>query len=314
MQQGRSAERSGNWQTAELAFNRALFYRPRDAEALAALARLPKEKRLIVAATKPTLPAAPTQPSASIATVSNGKLPETKVQLQWNRDALPRADAPLAQPSAKSVAGYLLEKTGDGVVSVNAIPSTDLNAWALAGQYEALGSDALLLYRLVGQHLLIADHLLQDTDLAQRRRGLAFAVQAIRASRKQLKDYPLAAAIADAFLLPSLSETADERATEWLSRINVIEEACAAYKLARDPARQAIGYQLMLEYAPNRNAADFARYQLAQLSVKAGDGERALKLLNSIDPNNGGMAGLRRLIPGIERKFQSANPKKGTEP
>jgi hypothetical protein len=237
-----------------------------------------------------------------------------KVHLERRRQALPQNDAPLDQPSIETVTDYLFGKTGDASVTVNAIPSTDVNAWALAGQYESKATDTPSLYRLVGEHLLIADHLLKDPALAQRRRGLAFALQAVRGARKQLKDYALASAIADAFLLPSLAETADERATEWLSRLNVIEEACAAYKLARDPARQVIGYQLMLEHAPNRNTADFARYQLAQLSVKAGDGEKALNLLRSIDPNNGGMAGLRRLIPGIERKFQLDKSRKEPNP
>jgi hypothetical protein len=79
MQQWRVAEQSQNWLAAELAYNRALYHRPHDAEALAALARLPKEKRPFLALLNhtPTIAGAPS--SIAAAATPNGKLPEIKV-------------------------------------------------------------------------------------------------------------------------------------------------------------------------------------------------------------------------------------------
>lgn len=319
MQQGHLAEQSQNWTAAKLAFNRALFHKPRDADALAALARLPRERQSVlwtpnraqVDESNRSQPVAiTTSPSTA---VSNGKLPEIKVQLEWNRDGLPRSGSLAAKPSAESVAGYLLDKTGDSTIAVAVIPATDTNAWSLLGDYESVADDKTALYRLVGRHLLIAEHLLRDADLAQRRRGLAFALQATRAAARRIKDMPLAVAIADSFLLPHFETAGDTNSSAWLSSRSVLEEIIATYILAKDETRQTAGYRLMLERATDSNTADFVRFRLAQLSRKAGRDEEALKFLREITPGKGGMAGMRRLIPGIERKLQLQNPKQGVK-
>jgi hypothetical protein len=76
---GASPNNPKNWLAAELAYNRALYHRPHDAEARAALARLPKEKRPFLALLNhtPTIAGAPS--SIAAAATPNGKLPEIKV-------------------------------------------------------------------------------------------------------------------------------------------------------------------------------------------------------------------------------------------
>jgi hypothetical protein len=136
---------------------------------------------------------------------------------------------------------------------------------------------------------------------------LAIAVQAVRTARRLLKDAELATAIADSFLLPYVETVADERSYVWLSRANVLDEAIAAYKLAGDFVRQTAAYQMLLKFASNRNTADFARLRLAQLSQQDGNHQKALDYLKGIQSSGGGMAGVRRLIPGIEKKLQIQN-------
>jgi hypothetical protein len=126
----------------------------------------------------------------------------------------------------------------------------------------------------------------------------------MQAAARRLKDMPLAVAIADSFLLPHYETVGDPDPTQWLSPLSVLEKAVATYILAKDEVRQTAGYQLMLKQVSDRNAADFIRFRLAQLSRKAGRDAEALEFLRAIEPGNGGMAGMRRLIPEIERRLQ----------
>jgi tetratricopeptide (TPR) repeat protein len=205
----------------------------------------------------------------------------------------------------------ILAKSGARKVAVSVIPEVDVDAWAFARNQERVSGDSKKLYQLLGEQLLAADYLLQSIDLAQRQRGLAMAIQAGRGARRLLNDAELASAIADAFLLPNVKQTADEKPYVWLSRSNVIEEAIAAYQLAGDKARQAVAYQMLLEFAPNRNTADFARVRLAELNQQGGNYRQALEYLKAVAPGSGGMSAVRRLIPGVEKKLHLQSNKDG---
>jgi tetratricopeptide (TPR) repeat protein len=306
---GQKAEALQKWEEALEGYRKALLLRPDDNETAAAIQRVSSR----VHEPKPQVAAAPKKtksPSDS----------DIKVSLEWQQSSVasPVAEqsAPPSKPdNAKMWLVYrVMEKSGAASISATVIPVMDKNAWAFARQYEANAKDPKKLYALLGQHLLMAEHLLGQTDLSLRRKGLAIAVQAANGAADQLKDPALAVAISDAFLLPNFEEVGHDRPSEWLSKVSVLEEAIVAYIKADDEVRQYAAYQLLLKLAPDRNTADFVRFKIAQLDTKAGRHEQALKFLNGIEPGKGGMSGVRRLMPGIERKLQLQNTNRGEKP
>jgi tetratricopeptide (TPR) repeat protein/DNA-directed RNA polymerase subunit RPC12/RpoP len=305
MKEGRAAEQQKQWELALIAYSHALAAKPNDAEATEAEQRV---RKLRAEDVLKKVGAAESPKSAHTKIEAVRQSQELKTSLEWNRsDASLSSSATATEESAakRKTVRRILEKSGTEKISIRAIPEADKNAWALARKQEALSGNPAKLYELLGEHLLAADHLLQHSERAQRQKGLAIAVQAARAARRLLNDAELAAAIADAFLLPHVESAADERPYVWLSRDNVFDEAIAAYKLAGDVLRQTAAYQMMLQLAPNRNTADFARLRLAQLCQKEGDHRRALDYLKAIHAQPGGMSGVRRLIPGIEKKLET---------
>jgi tetratricopeptide (TPR) repeat protein len=293
-ERGQQSEAQQQWRDALAAYRKALCLQPHDQAVAEAINRI--NERLVANAM-----------NTKTRTPEEGK---TTTNLEWSRAALPQ---PKGSDSAQ-VAQLIFKKMDGEKISLREIPKTDKDAWDFARMQERVSDDSKKLYHLLGEQLLAADYLLQSEDLAQRQKGLAMAIQAGRGARRLLNDAELASAIADAFLLPNVKDSADEKPYVWLSRGNVIEEAIAAYKLAGDTVRQAAAYQMLLEFAPNRNTADFARVRLAELSQREGNHRRALEYLKEVEPGSGGMSAVRRLIPGIEKKLQLQSNKDGGTP
>jgi tetratricopeptide (TPR) repeat protein len=227
----------------------------------------------------------------------------TEPMLKWTPADFSASSEPLPKLLPKDIeherewiVRYLLEKVG-GTISVNSIPALDENAWYCARLYDAAAKDAAAVLKLVAQHLLIADHLLMNKDILQRRQGLVVAVQTARCARSSLKDMLLATAITDVYVLPNL-DAADEREWVMMSKSGILEDVIATYSATKDSDKLAAAYQLFIEHAP-QHRADAARLKLAQLYQKQGQREKALEYLNEIKPT-GNVRGGRNSIPRLQ--------------
>jgi hypothetical protein len=130
----------------------------------------------------------------------------------------------------------------------------------------------------------------------RRQEGLAITVHAMRAAVGKLQDKKLAVAIADLAL--AHRDAADSRSWKWLNAQMVIERAASVYKDAGDTERSQLAYELLLRHATetgNSNAADSARYWLAELHRKAGDRDTARKYADAISPDSD-IAGAKRIV------------------
>jgi hypothetical protein len=258
------------------------------------------------------------QPLAKELTKANENVPPATPLLEWKIADLSPLDGPLSKDQPKTMGEerewlirYLLEKNG-GTVSVNSMPAFDENAWICARQYDAASKDTATLYILVGQHMLIADDLLQKKDALQKQQGLAVSVQAARCARNKLKDNLLATAITDVYILPNL-DLADEREWTMMSKTSILEDVIATYSQAKATEKLANAYKLFIASAP-AHRADVARLKLAQLYEKQGQREKAVDSLNEIKPN-GSVRGARSLIPKLQNDTKNGDSsKKGNRP
>jgi hypothetical protein len=208
-----------------------------------------------------------------------------------------------ADPKASekpSIYRYLATKTGKAARG-NLAPTKTPWVWCWE-QYQACPPDnKRQLYSLVAEHLALADgKYLSSKEVATRRKGLGIAKEACRCAVTRLADQQLATAIADLYILPHLND-ADPLPWNALAAHQVLESAADAYAAAKNSAKLAKAFELLVEHAPNRNTADAARFRLAQLLSREGRTKEALRLLGEIDENEG-VGGARRMISALEKK------------
>jgi tetratricopeptide (TPR) repeat protein len=335
MKEGREAEQQQRWDMALIAYSRALAVKRGDVEATEAERRV---RKLRAEKTAPEIVAdAPTQISQSKTdskqTTLSGKLPEqspprqqtapavkpvdVRVNLRWNAAELEKSALaqPQSVPSAqsqlkRSIARKILERSGQDTIAVTTLPKGDKDGWWCVKWYDSAADEPKRLYRYLGEHLLIADHYLANGEnIAQKRQGLGIALHAATALNDGNVDRTLAAAICDAFVLPNL-ELAAPGQCDWTSERNILEQLGIIFEEAKLPAKVEAVYKLLLEKAPNRNTADYARYKLAQLYFEKARYEEALACLKAIDPKEG-MGGVKEFIPVVEKKMQGKAQKGG---
>lgn len=158
-----------------------------------------------------------------------------------------------------------------------------------------------LLYRVVGEHLLLADRYLARDGRAARLEGMGYAHDATYVAIRRLDDPLLGLAIADFFLLPHL-DAAERLYTKPLSRQSIVNTAVAAYDAAGDSPRLVHALERLLATAHNRNAADAARYRLAHFLARQGGYEAALRHLEQIEPPQG-QSGPGALLKAVKTKL-----------
>jgi tetratricopeptide (TPR) repeat protein len=337
MQQGREAEQQKRWDMALIAYSNALVVKLNDAEATEALQRIRKfmtdaGKSAVVSETSiQNSKAEPPQTnSGQKGEKKTGPLQqksgpskqvETNVNLQWATSELSRVPTiSLKDNSASpeqlktSIARTILEKSAKEKISVASIPYKEKNGWWCTKYYNGATENPKQFYQYVGEHLLIANHyLLEGKDALQKREGLAVALHAAAALNDESNDHDLAAAICDAYVLPNL-DAAEPGQCEWASKRNVIEQVAIIYEDAKQTSKMEKAFKLLLETAPNRNTADYARYKLAQLCYQKGRYDEALQHLKDIDSKEG-MGGAKELISVVEKKIAGKGPhKRGDQP
>jgi pentatricopeptide repeat protein len=312
LERGQKAEGLQKWGEAMMAYQKALRLQPNDPTATESLERVglkiveefkPQEMKLdaerLAAAQNPT---------------SSYELPALKVVLQWSVTEF--ASKPAVAPGGDSatperlkpwIVQRLLEGAGEQRVSVQEIPKGDETAWWCARQYDTASGDAKILNGQIAEHLLMADYLLNEKAESDKRRGLGLVLQASRCALIRLKDKELALAITDAYLLPSL-QVADEKPTGWLSKRNVIEHAIRVYGETGQTDKLIAAYKMFIAAAPSKNAADFARIQLAQIHAKNGRFEEAKQFLSEMEEEKTKAVG-QKMMKSLEVKLNKGPQK-----
>lgn len=147
------------------------------------------------------------------------------------------------------------------------------------------------MYYLVGQHLLLAEAMFAQQDPQVQLSGIGIANEVISVLAQTLNDGPLAARVADAYLIPHL-DLAPLKMYAVLNRRFLMVYAIRAYSFGEryDMLERVCGHTIDL-YGSDRNSTDAVRIPLAKALKKQNKWDAAILVLNDIqDP---GLTGLR---------------------
>jgi chaperonin cofactor prefoldin len=136
-------------------------------------------------------------------------------------------------------------------------------------------------YRLIGQQLATADGLLADPDPARRRMGLKIAREACGHANSVGMDVGLAARICEAYFWPNLS-LADTEPGSRERALDLLETSRRVFFETDETNNVLKNYSLLMSNAPNVQAADTFRVQLADWLEERGSLKRAAEILNEI--------------------------------
>jgi tetratricopeptide (TPR) repeat protein len=329
MKEGREAEQQKRWDMALIAYSHALSVNRGDTDAIEAEQRV-RKLRAESDAKKVAFQETPkvTAPKIESAPTEKTK-PSEPIKLTWNATDSSSAISDLPkqtvrpQETGEWIKQYLLKKNG-AEVSVTWNPNSPLDPNGVRAAQQI--SDTLkqldpkspeaqtALNRLLTEQLILSEHLLAQSDPQRRQEGLAITVHAMRAAVGKLQDKELAVAIADLAL--ANRDAADSRSWKWLNPQMVIERAATVYKDAGDTERLRNAYELLIRHATdagNNNAADSARYWLAESYLKNGDRETARKYADAISPESD-IAGAKRVAVNRIENNAPQRPAVGRNP
>lgn len=167
-----------------------------------------------------------------------------------------------------------------------------------------------VLSRLIGEHWIIAQPLLQSRYVDEKLIGIGLCVLAADCALNELKDANLAQALLESEVLPRI-DSAPEEAWQFLSLDNILARLTRIYgmqndKAAKDKLRRV--YELRLSLLSSRDDIDYLRIQLAMMSDADGRPEEALKQLHLVSAPDLKKAA-QELIVGIEAKQAEAKAK-----
>ncbi len=137
------------------------------------------------------------------------------------------------------------------------------------------------LYGLIGQQLATADRLLEDPDVSRRRMGLNIAREACSHANSDSVDVWLAARICEAYFWPNL-DLADAKPGSRERALELLETCRRVFFDTYETNSVVKNYELLLSNAPNAQAADTFRVQLADWMEEKGNVKRAGEILNEI--------------------------------
>lgn len=157
-------------------------------------------------------------------------------------------------------------------------------------QYREFQADAQQhskqIYYLVGQHVLLAEAMFAQADPKVQLSGIGIINEVITVLAQTLKDGPLAARVADAYLIPHL-DVAPLEMYAVLNQRFLMTYAIRAYSFGEryDRLEQVCGYAISL-YGDNRNSTDALRITLALALKKQNKWDAAIQVLHDIqDPS-----------------------------
>jgi len=142
-----------------------------------------------------------------------------------------------------------------------------------AGTYE-------LIYRALGEQLLVADELLASTNMALKLTGVVMAGEASIYARTNAQNVWLSARICEAYLWPNLTLTAASNRTI-LSVESLLTLCDLAFRDASETNHMIQNYEMMIAKARVQQA-DVGRFRLALIYMDQGENAKALKLLKAL--------------------------------
>jgi len=242
----------------------------------------------------------------------------------------PKKTAPkVPTPSPKRVAPEAvraalltyLEKKAGGPISLPDFPRAKLLVW-VDGRHNAVAADDPARYRLLGEHLRIAQKLMGEAQMTTRKSGYWIASESANfADAKLSNDKKVLADIYEGFLLPDLA-LANAKVWEDPSRSRVLENAVSVFGNAgeRDKQIGVLQWIISLGNKPSpppkprqgnpliveTNTLDWARGTLASLlfaipDAKEADVKRALTLLQAIQSPD--MTGFKHLQEQVQARL-----------
>jgi len=215
-----------------------------------------------------------------------------------------------------------LEKKAGRPIALPDYPREKLLVW-VDGRHNAVAADEPARYRLLGEHLRIAQKLMGDVQIITRKRGYWIASESANfAGAKLSNDKKVLADIYEGFLLPQLS-LANTQLWEDPSRSRVLENAVSVFGNAGERDKQVRVLEWIISLGNNKpsppkkpdqgkplivetNTLDWARGTLASLlfaipEAKEPDVKRALTLLKAIQSPN--MTGFKHLQEQVQARL-----------
>ncbi len=180
------------------------------------------------------------------------------------------------------------------------LPETSLSVYFRTNQ-EAAGTYEQM-FRLIGEQLTVAEHLLESDDLAQKQSGLVMASEASAYARNNAINLWLAARICEGFLWPNLAtvEGTNQAAFAPETLLNICD---AAFKEAEETNNIIRNYEYLLKRNLKVQQADAIRFRLARLYEETGQDPKALAILKQITTFKTGR--VAQQIAAIEQRLKS---------
>ncbi len=159
------------------------------------------------------------------------------------------------------------------------LPETSLTVYFRTNQSAAASYNEM--YRLIGQQLTIAEHLLEREELAQKQSALVMASEASTYARNNAMNLWLAARICEGYLWPNLSLVESTNKVPFTpdALLNICD---IAFKEAGETDHIIRNYEYLIAKTTRPQQADVSRFRLARLYMDAGQDAKALATLKQI--------------------------------
>ena len=206
-----------------------------------------------------------------------------------------------------------LEQKAGVAIRLAALPNSDRDLRWVEQGYE-VAKEPREKYWLVGQHLLMADTLLQSKYTDPRMTGLDIARIASNHIATDLGETRLAAQILQAYLLPNYT-LAEESDWEMLSRAGIARSLAQAFQQIEDDPNVPLSekykeranlidaYRLQISVTQDEAKADYARWNIAKALERSFRYEEAIGYLQEVSPT-GTQRNARKEIPRLQALWE----------
>jgi hypothetical protein len=161
------------------------------------------------------------------------------------------------------------------------------------------------IYKHIGQHLWVAERLLDGANPQYQRMGVSLALEASHLAMDEAQNGWLAARIVEGYVWPHLA-VADQASRRSAVNLDNLLNECGNIFRGNDEFGNVIrNYKILLARAGTPQRADQARLQIARACEQSGDLKAALAWLRQIKATNEFAAALR-WIPRLEQQLKRA--------
>jgi hypothetical protein len=170
---------------------------------------------------------------------------------------------------------YLHERSNTSEFKPSLDISKEKRPWRAMEPFYAAPPDYKTVYRLIGEHLTLAETILKDPDVKRQQDGVRVIIELCNIAKDVAVDPWLASRMCDAYILP-LAENATDPKSE------LMRFAANIYREANETGRLLEMGRTIIAKNPSGERADDIRYRLGQLLVSQGDYKGAIEFLRGI--------------------------------